>query len=140
MKFSEEVVLENFHNMVNSDHSSIAEFVGNNFDTEGTELESVQAKDWIETPGFVEHIEDEDFKKLALKMNSIWKHLTRRMNKTRQEIEEKSSLIYLENAFVVPGGRLSLQSLSHSHENHHHIIIIITFFPIIVFFYHHYHY
>ena len=77
-----------------------------NFDIEGTELIEVQPSDWKESPEFIEEIEDDNFKELAHKMNGIWRNLTRKIIKSRTEIEEKSSLIYLEHPFVVPGGRL----------------------------------
>ena len=48
---------------------------------------------------------DEELKKLAIEMNSIWKNLTRKITKDKSEIEAQSSLIYLEHPFVVPGGR-----------------------------------
>ena len=69
------------------------------------ELVPVEPEEWVEVPEFVNNIEDEAFKGLAIKMNTIWKHLTRRIIKSKEEIESKSSLIYLENPFVVPGGR-----------------------------------
>ena len=76
-----------------------------NFDDEGTELEQVQPSDWKKDPKFIEDIEDEKFKNLAVEMNEIWKNLTKKITKSQTEIEEKSSLIYLEHPFVVPGGR-----------------------------------
>ena len=76
-----------------------------NFDDEGTELEQVQPRDWKKDPKFIEDIEDEKFKNLAVEMNEIWKNLTKKIMKSQTEIEETSSLIYLEHPFVVPGGR-----------------------------------
>ena len=61
--------------------------------------------DWKENPKFIDFIQDQNFKSLAVMMNDIWKNLTRRISKSRNEIEQKSSLIYLEHPFVVPGGR-----------------------------------
>ena len=76
-----------------------------NFDVEGTELAEVLPSDCKKDPKFIENIEDENFKNLAVEMNEIGKNLTKKMTKSQMEIEEKSSLIYLEHPFVVPGGR-----------------------------------
>ena len=84
-----------------------------NFDAEGTELEEVHPSDWREDPTFIGGVEDKAFKDLALEMNGIWRNLTRKITKSKDEIEEKSSLIYLEHPFVVPGGRFVKSSLRH---------------------------
>ena len=76
-----------------------------NFDEEGTELEAIVPTDWQENPDFIENIQDDGLKKLAIEMNRIWKNLTRKFSKDKAEIEAKSSMIYLEHPFVVPGGR-----------------------------------
>jgi len=105
MKFAEETVLEHFMNLPDHEKSTLEDFLAKNFDREGTELETVDPEDWTERPEFIDTIEDEKFRQLALKMNKIWKHLTRRISKQEAEIEAKSSLIFLERPFVVPGGR-----------------------------------
>ena len=105
MKFPEETVLEHFMSLPNHEKSTLQDFLARNFDREGTELEEVVPDDWVERPEFVDDIEDERFRELALKMNKIWKHLTRKISKNETDIEAKSSLIFLERPFVVPGGR-----------------------------------
>ena len=80
-------------------------FVSENFDKEGTELEEIVPTDWQENPDLIDKIQDDGLKKLAIEMNRIWKKLTRKFSKSKHEIEAKSSMIYLENPFVVPGGR-----------------------------------
>ena len=35
-------------------------------------------------------------------MNNAWKNLTRKIGPTKEEIENSSSLIYMEHTFVVP--------------------------------------
>ena len=105
MKFAEETVLEHFMNLPDHKKSTLEDFLAENFDPEGTELESVDPEDWVERPEFIDAVVDERFQQLALKMNGIWKHLTRKISKNETEIEAKSSLIFLERPFVVPGGR-----------------------------------
>ena len=73
----------------------------------------MQPSDWREDPAFIDDIEDKAFKDLALEMNGIWRNLTRKITKSKAEIEEKSSLVYLEHPFVVPGGRFVKSSLRH---------------------------
>ena len=105
MKFNIEKVLENFKKLTDHSRTTLETFVKENFDDEGTELETIQPSDWRENPKFIDEISDDTFKDLALEMNNIWKNLTRKIAKSKEEIEEKSSLIYLEHPFVVPGGR-----------------------------------
>jgi len=105
MKFDMKKVLENFENLQDHSKTALETFVKENFDAEGSELESIQPSDWRENPKFIEEIDDQSFKELALEMNSIWKNLTRKIAKSKEEIREKSSMIYLEHPFVVPGGR-----------------------------------
>jgi len=105
MKTNTEQVVANFKNLSDHSKSSLETFVRQNFDAEGTELEEVQPSDWREDPAFIDDVEDKAFKDLALEMNGIWRNLTRKITKSKEEIEEKSSLIYLEHPFVVPGGR-----------------------------------
>ena len=78
-----------------------------NFDEEGTELEEFTPSDWQSNPDFIDSIQDDGLKELAIEMNKIWKKLTRRITKNKSEMNANatSSLIYLENPFVVPGGR-----------------------------------
>ena len=83
----------------------LQKFVSENFDKEGTELEATVPTDWQEKPDFIEIIQDDGLKKMAIEMNRIWKNLTRKFSKDKAEIEAKSSMIYLEHPFVVPGGR-----------------------------------
>ena len=83
----------------------LEKFLSENFDKEGTELEEIVPTDWQENPDLIDKIQDDGLKKLAIEMNRIWKKLTRKFSKGKHEIEAKSSLIYLENPFVVPGGR-----------------------------------
>ena len=105
MKFAEETVLEHFMNLPDHKKATLQDFLAENFDPEGTELERVDPEDWVERPEFIDAVSDERFQQLALKMNEIWKHLTRKISKNETEIEAKSSLIFLERPFVVPGGR-----------------------------------
>eukprot|EP00092_Neocalanus_flemingeri_P028461 GFUD01030905.1.p1 GENE.GFUD01030905.1~~GFUD01030905.1.p1 ORF type:complete len:578 (+),score=170.64 GFUD01030905.1:384-2117(+) len=105
MKFRQAQVLANFQKLPDNSKATLEKFVKENFDVEGQELEEVQPSDWKKDPKFIEDIKDDNFKELAVKMNEIWRNLTRKITKSRTEIEEKSSLIYLEHPFVVPGGR-----------------------------------
>jgi len=106
LKFSKEEVISNFKNLTDDSSKEILQkFVSENFSEEGTELEEYTPLDWQAMPDFIETLQDDGLKKLAIEMNSIWKNLTRRISKSESEINAKSSLIYLEKPFVVPGGR-----------------------------------
>merc|ERR1719410_1665864 len=105
MNYDTETVQRNFDKLPDKNDATLRKFLSENFSPEGTELEKVTPTDWTESPEFIENISDENLKELATNMNNLWKNLTRAFNKSKLEIEEKSSLIYLENPFVVPGGR-----------------------------------
>ena len=105
MKFNKEKIVNNFKKLPDHSRATLETFVRENFDDEGTELESIQPSDWRENPKFIEKISDDIFKDLAVEINNVWKNLARKITKSKKEIEEKSSLIYLEHPFVVPGGR-----------------------------------
>ena len=91
----------------------LQKFVSENFDEEGTELEATVPTDWQEKPDFIEIIQDDGLKKMAIEMNRIWKNLTRKFSKDKAEIEAKSSMIYLEHPFVVPGGRFRQEGIQY---------------------------
>jgi len=105
MKTNAATVLANFNSITNHSKESIEIFVKENFDIEGTELVEVTPTDWKKNPAFIDQIRDEKFKALASIMNDKWRNLTRKIAKSEEEIREKSSLIYLQHPFVVPGGR-----------------------------------
>ena len=106
MKFDNETVWRNFQQISDkTDKDQLRKFVEENFSEEGTELEKVTPGDWKEKPEFIEKISDNNLRNLATEMNNVWKNLTRKISQSKDEIEARSSLIYLHHPFVVPGGR-----------------------------------
>jgi len=106
MKFDNETVWRNFQQISDkTDKDQLRKFVEENFSEEGTELEKVTPGDWKEKPEFIEKISDDNLRNLATEMNNVWKNLTRKISQSKDEIEARSSLIYLHHPFVVPGGR-----------------------------------
>ena len=84
--------------------SDIQKFVNENFSQED-ELVQVTLPDWTEEPEFVNKVTDPYFRKWVKDLNEIWKTLSRRMISDVQDHPERHSLIYVNNTFVVPGGR-----------------------------------
>merc|ERR1719369_631921 len=64
MKSNTETVLSNFKKLPDYSKATLEEFLKENFDAEGTELEKLQPDDWKENPKFIENIEDDNFKEL----------------------------------------------------------------------------
>ncbi|KAI3418039.1 Trehalase, variant 2 [Globodera pallida] len=63
-------------------------------------------EDWVESPKNFETIKDENLKKWAKQLNQMWKEMSKKMPKEMNgKSNQKNSLIYVSNPFMVPGGR-----------------------------------
>lgn len=87
------------------DKFNVINFVNENFEDAGMEFEDWIPSDWKPHPRFVDDIEDNDFKKWALYLNSVWKTLGRKMKKDVHRHPELYSIIWVPNPVIVPGGR-----------------------------------
>lgn len=92
------------HNQTPS-RNDVKQFVNDTFEEEGSEFEDWTPQDWIETPKYVEKIEDDAFRKWALGLNNIWKQLGRKMKDDVKNNTEHYSIIWIPNPVIVPGGR-----------------------------------
>lgn len=84
--------------------SQVAQFVLDNFSTED-ELDNYTLSDWQENPPFLKTIEDPNLRKWAKELNEIWKKLARKIKPIVAKHPDRHSLIYVDNPFIVPGGR-----------------------------------
>uniref|UniRef100_A0AAF5D4V3 Trehalase n=1 Tax=Strongyloides stercoralis TaxID=6248 RepID=A0AAF5D4V3_STRER len=81
-------------------------FVNNYFYEEGHELENCTSlDDWSDKPEKLINIKDDTLRSWALKLNLIWKNLCRSVKDDVNKDNEKYSLIYVPNNFIIPGGR-----------------------------------
>lgn len=82
----------------------VRKFVDDNF-LSGDELVNVTLNDWSLRPRLVDRVRDPYYQEWIKDLNDIWKILARRMTKTVGENPKRHSLIYVNNTFIVPGGR-----------------------------------
>lgn len=84
--------------------SQVAEFVEENFAMQD-ELENSTLPDWKENPTILNRIRDPQYREWAKRLNDIWKTLARRIKQDVVHNPQRHSLIYVNNTFVIPGGR-----------------------------------
>ncbi|XP_035725471.1 trehalase-like [Vespa mandarinia] len=104
-----QITLANFKKLMEEtnnqpNRSQVAQFVLDNFSTQD-ELDNYTLPDWQENPPFLKTIEDPNLQKWAKELNEIWKKLARKIKPIVAKHPDRHSLIYVDNAFVVPGGR-----------------------------------
>uniref|UniRef100_A0A0A9WFY1 Trehalase n=2 Tax=Lygus hesperus TaxID=30085 RepID=A0A0A9WFY1_LYGHE len=61
--------------------------------------------DWSENPSFLSKIKDPYYRVWASKLNNLWQTLGRKMDIQVKEDANMTSLIYVPNGFIIPGGR-----------------------------------
>lgn len=84
--------------------NEIAAFVEENFAMQD-ELENSTLPDWKQNPAILKRIRDQVYREWAKRLNYIWKTLARKINKELVLNPQRHSLIYVNNPFVIPGGR-----------------------------------
>ncbi|CAG9530312.1 unnamed protein product [Cercopithifilaria johnstoni] len=92
-------------NITANDREAIRQFIDENFDEEGHELEKCDLVDWEEQPEKLLSIADPQLRQFALNVNLIWKSLCRTIKKEVMKYPERHSLLYVPHEFIVPGGR-----------------------------------
>ncbi|KAI6179725.1 Trehalase [Aphelenchoides besseyi] len=80
-------------------------FVNDHFEEPGHELIEVYPKDWVPFPQSFQKIEDVYLRRWALHLHRIWRDLCRRVKDDVRTHQERYSLLYLPNNFIIPGGR-----------------------------------
>eukprot|EP00095_Tigriopus_kingsejongensis_P006740 maker-scaffold658_size117954-snap-gene-0.43 protein:Tk06740 transcript:maker-scaffold658_size117954-snap-gene-0.43-mRNA-1 annotation:"hypothetical protein DAPPUDRAFT_314347" len=83
----------------------LEQFVDDNFEAEGQELEAWTPEDWTPRPKFISKLNNAELRGLAVRINALWKDLSRRIKDDVKEHPQFYSMIYVPNGFVVPGGR-----------------------------------
>ncbi|XP_045507571.1 trehalase-like isoform X4 [Colias croceus] len=110
IKLSPNITMEHFHQMMNRTGSrptkaDILEFVNQNFDPEGSEFEDWRPTDWKDNPAFLDRIKDPLLHQWASDLNKLWLELGRKMKDDVKLNQDLYSIIYVDNPFIVPGGR-----------------------------------
>ena len=81
------------------------QFVEDNFDDEGLELESWTPEDWTPNPEFIGKLKKPALRGLAKRINRLWKDLSRKIKEDVKAHPSLYSIIYVPNGFIVPGGK-----------------------------------
>ena len=81
------------------------QFVEDNFEDEGLELELWTPEDWTPEPKFILKLQNPQLKGLAKRINRLWRDLSRRIKEEVKDNPQLYSIIYVPNGFVVPGGK-----------------------------------
>ncbi|XP_032669462.1 trehalase-like isoform X2 [Odontomachus brunneus] len=79
-------------------------FVQENFAMQD-ELENATLPDWKENPAILRLIQDPKFREWAKDLNKIWRMLARKIKSDVIVNPQRHSLIYVNNTFIIPGGR-----------------------------------
>lgn len=91
--------------------TAVAVFVKENFAMQD-ELENATLSDWKENPAILKTIQDPGFREWAKNLNNIWKNLARKIKTDVVINPQRHSLIYVNNTFIIPGGRFKGDCLS----------------------------
>ncbi|TGZ50282.1 trehalase [Temnothorax longispinosus] len=84
--------------------SEVAAFVAQNFAMQD-ELDNSTLPDWKENPVILKSIQDPQYQEWAKRLNRIWETLARKINNDLVVNPQRHSLIYVNNTFIIPGGR-----------------------------------
>lgn len=88
----------------NPNKTMVENFVKENF-AQTNELVEATLKDWNPKPEILSRIRDPHFRNWTSSLNGIWKNLARHMVADVHDNPKRHSLIYVNNTFVIPGGR-----------------------------------
>ncbi|XP_076764889.1 trehalase [Xylocopa sonorina] len=104
-----DVTISNFDKLMNAtdnkpSQSQLVQFVNENF-VSSNELVNWTLPDWTDSPSILKRISDSKFREWARYLNAIWKELARKISSDVAQNPERHSLIYVDNGFIVPGGR-----------------------------------
>ncbi|PSN32620.1 Trehalase [Blattella germanica] len=111
LKHSQEFTLKAFDEFVNITkmknlpRNKLEKFVRQHFDDVGSEFETWYPPDWHGHPKIFNRIIDPKMKMFAKKLHSMWKYLGRKIKKNVADHPDMYSMLYVPNAFIVPGGR-----------------------------------
>ncbi|XP_058797817.1 trehalase-like [Phymastichus coffea] len=108
-KNDEEVTLANFQKLMKATNNApskdqIRNFVKENFSSMN-ELENATLPDWNPKPELLEWVRDPLYREWVADLNEIWKGLAKRMTTNVRDNPKRHSLIYVNNTFIIPGGR-----------------------------------
>ncbi|GAB4834614.1 hypothetical protein Ancab_032877 [Ancistrocladus abbreviatus] len=76
------------------------------FDGAGDDLIYVEPVDFVAEPkGFLPKVENQEVRKWALEVHSLWKNLSRRVSDSVKERPDQHTLLFLRDPVTIPGSR-----------------------------------
>ncbi|XP_072049493.1 trehalase-like [Amphiura filiformis] len=106
LKGSPDDVLVAFAKVKDPDDTAVmSNFVKTHFDGPGTEFMEWIPRDWEQNPEFLSKIKDHTLREWAKDLNRLWKKLGRKIKPDVCDNQDRYTLIYLEQPFIIPGGR-----------------------------------
>uniref|UniRef100_A0A0D6QZS9 Trehalase n=1 Tax=Araucaria cunninghamii TaxID=56994 RepID=A0A0D6QZS9_ARACU len=81
-------------------------FIGKYFDDAGSDMEFFSPPDFVPEPeGFLPRVKNPEVRKWALEVHSLWKVLSRKVNKSVGELLDYHTLLPLPDGVIIPGSR-----------------------------------
>ncbi|XP_048254050.1 trehalase-like isoform X2 [Haliotis rufescens] len=105
LKDDPDTVLRAFDAMQTNNGSQIQGFLDQYFEGPGTEFEEWTPGDYVENPSFLGDVKDVNLKQFGKSLCGIWEQLGRKIKNDVRDHQDRYSLLYVENPFIVPGGR-----------------------------------
>ncbi|XP_070547492.1 trehalase-like isoform X2 [Ptychodera flava] len=105
LKDDPETVVSAYEALTDPSNEEMKDFVDEYYDGPGEEFEDWDPQDWKENPAFLSDIADDDYREFASDLNALWKELGRQIKIDVNNSQERYSLIYVDEPFIVPGGR-----------------------------------
>lgn len=108
LKYDPDVVLSAFQNISQSGlptKPEITKFLETYFEGPNKEFEKWNPTDYVESPAFLDKVKDKELRRFGKDLCKTWGHLGRKIKQDVKTNQERYSLIYLDNPFIVPGGR-----------------------------------
>jgi alpha,alpha-trehalase len=90
---------------VKPSEAQLKKFVADNFSPAEHDLEPFSPQDWLEKPERLNKIRDGKLRQWSFTLNKLWKDLGRNITSEARGQSQRSSLIVVQNPFIVPGGR-----------------------------------
>ena len=88
----------------------LTDFVEKHFGKSGWELEAcvVPPTDFEKVPAYMDKLTDRGLILLGQEIQDIWMNLGKRVKPEVLEMEKRTSMLYIPNFFVIPGGRFKV--------------------------------
>lgn len=110
MRHSPQEILDKYQQLMqttkdNPSKRQVEIFVDENFEKTDVEYTEWLPKDWKENPKFLTNIVNNEYRQFGYALHKLWKNLGRKISKEAEQEIQRSSLIWVPNPIIVPGGR-----------------------------------